>query len=207
MNVSALERIGKLALSSEETVRASYGLAKMCLEERIPGDFVECGVFAGAQSAAMALACMELGARDRKVHLFDSFLGIPKAGAKDNDIRGLVGSAAGAGDGIEASGVSACSMEQVKLYMRGWGIDASLLVYHAGWFQQSVPSAEMGAIAILRLDGDLYESTKICMQHLYPRLSPGGWCIADDFKLDGCRAAIVEQVGFPGPTYWRKEPA
>lgn len=178
----------------------------MCIEQRIAGDFVECGVFAGSQSAAMALAIMDMGETGRKVHLFDSFDGIPKAGCYDNDIRPLVGSCDVAGT-IESSGISACSRRQVEGYMRGWGIDPALLVYHEGWFQDTVPVAEIGAIAILRLDGDLYDSTKVCIEHLYPRLSPGGWCIADDFNLDGCRLAIEEAIGHPHPMYWRKEPS
>jgi hypothetical protein len=175
----------------------------MCIEEEIAGDFIECGVFAGSLAAAMALACMDAGIRDRKVHLFDSFAGIPKAGPLDNDIRPLVGSS----NALESSGVSLCTLEAVQEYMRIWKIDESLLVYHPGWFQDTVPYFEIAAIAILRLDGDLYDSTKICLQHLYPRLSSGGWCIADDYKLDGCRVAIEQEIGIQGPMYWRKEAA
>lgn len=205
--MNQLKSIGACALSSFATVQASYGIAEMCIDQEIPGDFVECGVFAGAQAAAMALAIMEWDpGGERKVHLFDSFCGIPKAGIRDHDIRPLVGSANQAGD-IETSGVSVCSIDLVKRYMASWGIDPALLVYHPGWFQDTVPAAEIGAIAILRLDGDLYDSTKICLEHLYPKLSPGGWCIADDFNLDGCRLAIDEMVGQPHPMYWRKEPS
>jgi O-methyltransferase len=177
----------------------------MCIEQQIAGDFVECGVFAGSQAAAMALAIMDSGDRSRKVHLFDSFIGIPRAGEFDNDVRPLVGSADSTI--LESSGISACSIRQVEKHMAAWGIDPALLIYHEGWFQDTVPKAQIGAIAILRLDGDLYESTKVCLKHFYPRLSPGAWCIADDFGLDGCRLAIEEEVGFGHPTCWRKEPS
>ena len=187
--------MGWAALSSAPTLEATYELARMTIERGIPGDFVECGVFAGVQCAAMAKALMDYGVTDRKVHLFDSFAGIPQAGPKDTEFL-----AAG-----HAAGLSTCSLGQVQEYMQAWGIDPALLIFHVGLFSDTVPAAEIGPIALLRLDGDLYESTKVCMEHLYPKLSKGGWCIADDFKLAGCRAAIEETIGVPGPLYWRKD--
>lgn len=192
--------IGERALSSTWTLRASYLLAKAAIEEGIPGDFVECGVFAGVQCAAMAKALMDLRITDRKVHLFDSFEGIPKAGRFDNDLRPLVGE----GGMRESSGVSVCPMEDVQRHMEQWQIDPSLLVWHPGWFEDTVPNSGIARIAVLRLDGDLYDSTRVCLEHLYPLLSPGGWCIADDWNLDGCRKAITEIVGYPHPIYWRR---
>ena len=88
--------------------------------------------------------------------------------------------------------------------MREWAIPEDLLTYHVGWFEDTVPSADIERIAILRLDGDLYRSTRVCMDHLYPKLSLGGWCIVDDFKLDGCRKAVLEVVT-PGPIYFQKD--
>lgn len=198
---ATLEQITWAALSTTQTVRTSYEMARACIDAGIPGDFVECGVFAGVQCAAMAIALMETGTESRRVHLFDSFQGIPKAGEFDNDIAPLVGRASNGA--IEPSGQSVCSLEQVKQYMESWGIPERLLVYHPGWFQDTVPSAEIGSIALLRLDGDLYESTKVCLEHLYPKLSPGGWCVVDDFELDGCRKAVLETVK-TGPIYFRK---
>lgn len=203
MSAASLDHIGRRALSTAHTLRATCDLAKQCIMQGIPGDFVECGVFQGVQCAAMAKACMELGVRDRKVHLFDSFAGIPQAGPEDKEYL-----AAG-----HKAGLSSASIEDVIGNMEEWRVDPSLLVYHHGWFEETVPLAvaptEPGAvqriksIALLRLDGDLYKSTKVCMEHLYPLLSPGGWCIADDYHLSGCRKAITEKIGHPGPVYWR----
>jgi len=186
--------MGWAALSSSATLEATYELARMTLERGVPGDFVECGVFAGVQCAAMAKSLMDYGVTDRRVHMFDTFAGIPQAGPKDTEFL-----AAG-----HSAGLSACSMGQVQDYMHMWGIDPALLVFHGGLFQDTVPRADIDRIALLRLDGDLYESTKVCIEHFYPKLSPGGWCIADDFALAGCRAAIAETIGFPAPVYWRK---
>lgn len=198
--MQSLEQIGSRALSTTETLRATHGIARMLIQQGVPGDFVECGVFAGSQVAAMALAIVEAGETGRKIHLFDSFIGIPKAGPKDNIIRSLVG---GTNGELVTSGVSACSRSDVRAHMKEWGVPSDLLIYHEGWFQKTVPVAGIDQIALLRLDGDLYESTLICLQHLYPKLSKGGWCIADDYGLDGCREAVNQFLG-DAPIYWAK---
>ncbi len=84
-------------------------------------------------------------------------------------------------------------------------LDVARVPEHEGWFEDTVPAAQIGQIALLRLDGDLYESTKVCVQHLFPKLSVGGWCIVDDWNLDGCRAAIAETVGHLAPIYFQKQ--
>lgn len=185
-----LEYIGQRALSTAATLNATYGIAKMLIEEGILGDFVECGVFAGVQVAAMCKAMLDTGDRTRKVHLFDSFEGIPAGGPKDTNWT-------------HPAGTSACSMGRVQAHMQEWGVPDNLLVYHPGWFQDTVPVSNIPQIALLRLDGDLYESTLVCLEHLYPRVVTGGWLIADDYGLPGCREAVNQFLG-DQPIYWRK---
>ena len=227
MNV--LDSIASLALAHRETTEQSYQMAADVIRRGVPGDFVECGVFAGAQCAAMAQALMRTPGSDgvinvqpgRRVHLFDSFAGIPEPGPNDLELQ-----ASG-----NQPGSACCSLEQVKEYMKLWGIPEELLVYHPGWFSETLapvlettvlqmpggstpqlPSnvvshagwrVELKAIAVLRLDCDLYESTKICMEVLYPLLSPGGWLIVDDWNLSGCRKA-VDEVTMLHPAYFQK---
>jgi len=88
--------------------------------------------------------------------------------------------------------------------MREWCIDPEILVYHPGWFADTIPTAEIGEIALLRLDGDLYESTRICVEHLYPKLSVGGWVIVDDWNLDGARKAVQELLE-PQHVYFQRQ--
>jgi O-methyltransferase len=196
--IAALQHIGQRAYSSTETLAATYEMAVSCIERGIPGDFVECGVAAGAQVAAMAKALEERG-EARRIHLFDSFCGIPRGGPHDNDIRELVGFS----EVLESSGATACSEDQVRAHMAEWNVPDHLLVYHPGWFQETAPQWS-GPIALLRLDGDLYESTKVCMEHLVPHVSKGGWIIVDDFALDGCRKAVLEAMK-PGPIYFHAQ--
>lgn len=186
-----LDEIARRTLSSRETVQASYDIARLAIRRHVPGDFVECGVFAGGQVAAMAWATMDC-ASQRVLHLFDSFSGVPAPGPED------IG-------WMHPEGLSACSVEQVKAHMEEWGIDSSMLRFHVGLFEDTIPCAKIEQIAVLRLDGDLHASTKVCLEHLYPRVSKGGWIIVDDFGLPGCRKAALEYMvnGWP-PIYLQK---
>lgn len=186
-------RVSMSMLGEYPSLIATYELARSLVDREVPGDFVECGIFAGAEVAAMAKALMVAGATDRRVHLFDSFEGIPQPGPEDLEFVAA---------GTQKGGAS-CPMPDVRRNMRDWGVPEGLLVYHPGWFHETLPAADVGAIALLRLDGDLYESTQPCMKHLYPKLSVGGWCILDDYPLSGARKAMQEVV-MPQPIYWQK---
>lgn len=199
------------ALGWSWTAEATYDLAMLALQRGVPGDFVECGVYAGASSALMARAILDWRKTntdkywpETRVHLFDSFQGMPAAEPVDEEQWREHG---------ENTGMAAVPLEQVKENMRRWGIPEELLVYHPGWFEATIPLAAVAGqdafgtsvreIAVLRLDGDLYSSTSIAMKHLYPLVSPGGWVIVDDYHLSGCKKAVHEVVN-PGPVYWRK---
>ncbi len=212
-----LAMVGKRALAFPATTRMSHKLAAKAIDEWVPGDMVECGAYAGAQCAAMARAILDAEER-RSVYAFDSFQGIPMAGPHDNEsIRGCIGEPP---DGMEgalvSTGVSACSVDNFLKNWEGWDLPQEMLQIREGWFQDTVPGCEdPEAIAVLRLDGDLYESTKVCLEHLYPRLSPGGFLIIDDYALTGCRKAVDEYFegkefnptpieGGGGPVYFRK---
>ncbi len=222
-----LDNVALAALSSKETLLATFDLARNVIERGVPGDFVECGVFGGAQCAVMARAIWNeahfvgggcLGDNEfecaqysheqqrpysRKVHLFDSFTGVPAPGKYDTEWL----------DAGHAAGTSICTLDAVKAHMAEWGIPDELLVYHEGLFEDTIPEADLlipgttavQAIALLRLDGDLYESTRVCVQHLEPLVSPGGWIIVDDFGLSGARKAFLETVrSDTGPAYFKK---
>ena len=203
MNIDQfVEQLRPSALGKPKTLYATYYLARMCLERGVQGDFVECGVFAGVHPALMAYACLD-AKQTRKIHLFDSFQGIPRPDANDQrDICGLLGPGNGE---LESTGISSCSRSVVASNMQRWGIPQSMLMYHEGWFQDTVPKADI-SIAMLRLDGDLYASTKVCLEHLYPKVNHNGWCIVDDYHLHGCRKAVTEYFdGAPGVVYWIPE--
>lgn len=204
-----------------ECAEATYDLCRLALQRGIPGDFVECGVYAGASSALMARAILDYDTEkyperpsSRRVHLFDSFEGMPTVDpTRDPELYGSYGE--------KCKGSAKCSLPQVQAKMHEWGVPAELLVYHPGWFQQTIPIAlamreftaqvaerdsvqqMLKAIAVLRIDCDSYESTKLVMKHLYPLVARGGWVIGDDYDLKGERDAVNEVVN-PAPMYWRK---
>jgi O-methyltransferase len=210
-----IKTVGFHSLGGPESKEATYDIAMLALQRGIPGDFVECGVYAGASSALMARALQDHYAwpegwtepetlwqrPHRRVHLFDSFEGMPEAHPIDAEIYGVNG---------DVSGAACVSLPTVQANMQRWGIPPELLAWHPGWFEQTIPHAarfilptQLKTIAVLRLDADLYSSTQVAMKHLYPLVSPGGWIICDDYDLSGARLAVNEVVN-PAPMYWRK---
>jgi O-methyltransferase len=200
MTKAWLQEVAKSALAHVESLEATYDLARACLERGVPGDFVECGVYAGAQCAVMARAIIDYENAEewpsgRQVHLFDSFAGLPPAEPRDEEIFAKHGST--------PSQECTCSLAQVQANMKRWCIPEKLLAYHPGWFEDTVPKNGIATgISLLRLDGDLYQSTAVCLDHLLPLVSRGGWVIVDDFNLTGCRQAVLERV-VPAPIYFR----
>lgn len=190
--------------SSWQTTELSYQCCKDVIARNVPGVFVECGVGAGNNFAAMCAA-------GRHGWGFDSFEGIPWAGPKDDQQPGLSHKDPRNHGVLESSGVTVHSMENVMSDLAVWGIENYTLI--KGWFQHTVRFHRGLVISVLRLDGDLYESTMVCLEAFYPQLSKGGYLIIDDWGLAGCRRAFEdyfenrerpELVLELGPTYWMK---
>jgi O-methyltransferase len=152
---------------------------------RIPGALVECGVAAGGASAMMALAHMaSSSAPKRQLHLFDSFQGLPAPGKYDGP------------SAADFTGKLAFPRETSERLLRDVvKYDMVLARYHCGWFQETLPrdAESIGPIALLRLDGDWYESTKVCLESLYQQVVPTGIVAIDDYGYwRGCRKAVDE---------------
>jgi hypothetical protein len=194
-----------VAYSNLTTIQSTYDIARRVILEDVPGDLVECGVGAGAQIGVMGHAVREHDA-DKRVWAFDSYRGIPLAGPNDVDQPGI-----GAVDPnrplpsdlrdlLKSSGVAAHSLDSVQSNLRKWGLPLDRYTFVQGWFQDTVPVSDVGPIAFLRLDGDLYESTKVCLEHLFPKISPGGYLVVDDYAMVGCRKAVDEYLAPHGLT-------
>lgn len=210
------------AFCCPETLHATAVLMFKILETNLPGNFVECGVGAGAQPGVMHY-CMRFSGKYRPIYLFDTFCGIPRITAEDiptddhpgDDFRKCVGDRLAApGERGVTSGKVSFSVEAVQANMKRWGADAQHLRYIKGWAEDTVPKTDTGPISILRLDMDLYSPTKVCLEHLYPRLVVGGYIVIDDWNLAGARRAVIEYFGrepriieIPGgngPVFWKK---
>jgi len=169
---------------------------------RIEGDIVECGVWRGGSMQAMALTLMSVGDVSRSLHLFDTFEGMPPPAEEDARTRaGVVTSAA---ELLEASDRTskvwaAASLEDVQQGMAATGYPAELVHYHPGLVEETTPHEAPERIAILRLDTDWYSSTRHELRELYPRLSPGGLLLIDDYHAwDGAKKAVDEWLAETG---------
>ena len=178
---------------------------RMCLEDvlhsGVKGDLIETGVWRGGASIFMKAVLTAHGDFNRRLFVADSFQGLPAAGPEDSEVL--------AAWGEQCKGLDAVPLRNVQDNMRVLGIDEKLLVYHPGWFSDTVPGCELGPIALLRLDGDLYDSTRVTMEHLYPKLMLGGFCIIDDWGLSGCRKAVDDYFSdraqkIDCPVCWQK---
>lgn len=178
---------------TEARLRNIYDVARAIEARRVAGAFVECGVWRGGSAAVMA-AVAARARSGRKVWLFDSFEGLPEPTALD-------GSAAATYAGMRSGGKLrsieqlVAPLDDVREVMRRVGVDERALAIRKGWFQDTLPLArgEIGPIALLRLDGDWYESTRVCLEQLYDQVAAGGAVVIDDYDYwEGCRRAVDE---------------
>jgi O-methyltransferase len=150
------------------------------IAENVPGDFVETGVWRGGAAIMMRAVLAAYEITDRRVIAADSFEGFPaQTGADANFTVGGIAD-------------FAVSLDAVKANFARYGLLDEQVIFLKGLFADTLPSAPTQSIAVLRLDGDLYESTRDGLV-LYDKLSPGGTLIADDYFLfEGQRKAIDE---------------
>ena len=186
-----LNQIATIAYSSVETVHQTYALAKEM--QSVDGCFVECGVGAGSQIMAMALTYTQ-----KNIIGFDSFEGIPLASEHDDSQPGI-GEFTPVTDRLVSSGITSHSVDNVLGNFNKMAVHCPTLKLVKGWFQNTLPKFKPVPISLLRLDGDLYESTKVCLEYLYPMVTVGGVVIIDDYALPGCAKAVHEYFGHNMP--------
>jgi O-methyltransferase len=176
----ALTMIGMKRLTSlQECVQT-------VLADDVPGDLVECGVWRGGASILMRAVLKAHGDQTRSVWLADSFAGVPPPDAANFE----------ADKGIRldrSAGILAVSQQDVRANFARYGLLDEQVRFLPGWFKDTLGDAPIERIAVLRLDGDLYESTIQALDGLYPRLSPGGFCVVDDYHaIDACKRAVTD---------------
>jgi hypothetical protein len=198
--VDAVYKCLEVSLVGWQGLEATYDCAKKVLVDKIPGDLVECGVAQGGSALLIALVNRDVGGGSRRIWLFDSFEGLPEPTKKDYE-GGRTGSH------IRPLPKGSClgTIEDVSRLLfveNGFGPDGVRLV--KGWFQETLPieGAKIGPIALLRLDGDWYESTLVCLNHLFDSVTEGGFVILDDyFTCFGCKKATDEFLSARGKAY------
>jgi O-methyltransferase len=201
-----LDRAMPFTMTSPARVQAVIDAVRYCVRRGVPGDFAECGVWRGGSVLAMILTLQELGVSDRDVHLFDTFEGM--TAPTDADTSPLDPPAAETWKEAEESGEKAWSFmfgdqvfneDDVRETVLGTGYPAERVHFVKGPVEETLPAQAPERLALLRLDTDWYESTKAEMDHLYPRLSPGGVLIVDDYgHWEGARRAVEEHFDAHG---------
>lgn len=156
-----------------------------CLANHIEGSFVECGVWRGGSLIMMKGVLDFHGASDRKIYGFDSFQGMPKPDykryPKEQDID------------LSDTEYLVVTEKDVLANFANFGFDMENIHLVPGWFKDTLPSSSIEKVAVLRLDGDHYESTIQILDNLYDKVSSGGFIIVDDYNSwDGCRLAVAD---------------
>lgn len=189
---------------------------QQCVEsviaDNIPGDLIETGVWRGGAAIFMRAVLAARGISDRDVWLADSFEGLPSSNPERYP----------GDEGINLSGVPtlAVNVEEVKANFERYELLDDKVRFLVGWFKDTLPGAPIDELAVVRLDGDLYESTIDAITALYPKLSVGGYLIVDDYAAPklakACGQAIrdyraehnitepIQQIDWSG-AYWRRE--
>jgi len=180
---------------------------KNIIENQIPGDCIETGVWRGGAVILMRAILKAYNDTTRTVFVADSFEGLPPPNPikypADRDLN------------LYKYSCLAISLDQVQENFKRYGLLDNQVVFLQGWFRDTLPTAPIDQIALLRLDGDLYESTMDALTNLYPKLSIGGYVIIDDYGILACEKAVsdyrvknnindpIEQIDGAG-IYWQK---
>jgi O-methyltransferase len=165
-------------------MRNLRNLVERALQLGVKGDFIETGVWRGGACIYVKAIFEALGEQSRKVFVADSFRGLPPP---DGSLY-----PADAGDTHFTYPELAVSREAVEANFRRYGLLDDQVVFIEGWFKESLPSAPVEKLCVLRLDGDLYESTIVALDALYHKVSPGGFVIVDDYLLAPCAQAVTD---------------
>ncbi len=151
------------------------------LADEIPGDLIETGVWRGGATIFMRGVLKAYDVTERTVWVADSFAGLPVADLDRYPADKLW---------ADLAGWIAVPLERVQANFIRYGLLDAQVRFLPGWFKDTLPTAPIAQLSVLRLDGDLYASTLDALTHLYPRLAPGGFAIIDDYNIPSCRQAV-----------------
>jgi O-methyltransferase len=178
------------------------------LNDGVPGDFIEAGVWRGGASIMMRAVLAAYGTVERIVWVADSFAGLPPPNPEKYP--------ADAGIHLEGFSELAIPLDAVKANFRAYGLLDDRVRFVKGLFADTLANVPAREFALIRLDGDLYESTIDSLDALYPKLARGGFAVIDDYgAVPACREAVhdyrerhridvpIETIDWTG-AYWRK---
>ena len=184
------------------------------IKSEVPGDLIETGVWRGGATIFMRGVLKALGVADRTIWVADSFEGLPEPDAE----RFPIEAKAHNGTVFKSYKHLAAGIDEVKRNFEAYGLLDEHVEFLRGWFKDTLPQAPISRLAVMRLDGDYYESTMDALENLYDKLSVGGYAIIDDYGEEAwtyCRKAVDEFRAGRGITdplvrvdskcwYWRR---
>lgn len=185
-----------------------HQLADEVIKKNISGDFMEAGAWRGGATILMRAILEAYGIADRAVWVADSFEGLP---APDDEKFPM-----DKGSEYHLDDSLAVSLGQVQVHFNRYGLLDAKVKFLKGFFKDTLPSAPIKQLALLRIDVDMYQSTMEALEYLYPKLSAGGYVIIDDYDLiPACRQAVDDYRAKNGITadiqpidkitvYWQK---
>ena len=176
---------------------------KYVVQQRVPGDIVECGVWRGGSMMAAALTLRALGDTSRQLYLYDTFEGMSEPTEKDRSADGQSADALLRQE-QRGTGIWCCaSLDDVRQNLLSTGYPENQIHFVRGKVEDTIPAVMPQAIAWLRLDTDWFESTRHELTHLFPRLQRWGPLIVDDYgHWQGARDALDEFLSqLPQPTF------
>lgn len=206
---AAIKKVSKNTMVPEINLLTLYEQVVYCEKNQIPGDFVECGVWKGGAVGMMAIANQNHGVKSRDLRLFDAFDDICEpdpevdgdkafehmlflSNKKKSEFKGRIEPVKGVYNYLGGHGTIAICNELLVDKLR---YNDKNIYYYKGWFEKTMKeySEQITQIAILRLDGDWYSSTRTILECLFDKVVPGGVIIVDDYgTYDGCRKAVNE---------------
>jgi O-methyltransferase len=201
--VNAVRRVARLVRPPDKSLRErgldwpAVGLTMIgtkrldnvhrCVEDvlrnGVPGDLIEAGVWRGGVPILMRAVLKIHGVTDRVVWVADSFEGLPAPNVRKYPADRM--------SDLTMFKSLAVSLEEVRANFERFRLLDDQVKFLKGWFKDTLPAAPIAKLAVMRLDADLYESTTDALVNLYPKLSPGGYAIIDDYgNAPPCQQAV-----------------
>mgnify|MGYP002382269835 FL=1 len=168
------------SLATHRRLRGMERVARTAADRRLPGGFVECGVFKGGSAAVVSSRLWRVDPT-KDVHLFDVFTGMPKPG--ENDPK----------EAWDDVGKFVSSPDLVRQTFTSCGLKTDRLHIHQGLFENTLPKFTPSPLCFLHVDCDWYEPVKMVLEKFYDHVVPGGTIVLDDYgHWSGCRKAFDE---------------
>jgi hypothetical protein len=197
LSIEICDIVKPYTMTSPERVNALINAVRYIVKYEIDGAMVECGVWKGGSSMAIALTLKKLGSENRDLYLYDTFSGMSTPSDVDISIKGEKAHEqySNTRKADDASDWCLSPLEEVKENVYSTGYRKEKCHFIKGKVEDTIPKTIPEEIALLRLDTDWYESTKHELIHLFPLLKRNGVLIIDDYgHWEGARKAVDEYI-------------